>query len=269
MQNEFEAKLTESMNGLTFSSGEKERMISRLADSEAGAPKRKESVMKKWTLPKVAAIAAALITISGGAAYASGHITGASSSVSTEDYKYTYETMNDAYAEAGFTAVTPEAFSTGYTMEAAAVIKINGEDDEGRAIATWNSINISYTNAADEKVMLDAEQTVNVSLTGGAEGTFDYYSVKMLSGRKISFRDSLEDRHTCVVRKSLPADIQERLDTDPTFYVGFGSVDEITYFDHDAVSFVKDDISYFFYANDRSITAEELFSMAEEIIAAE
>lgn len=265
MQNEFEAKLTESMNGLTFSSGEKERMISRLADSQAGAPKRKESVMKKWTLPKVAAIAAALITISGGAAYASGHITGASSSVSTEDYKYTYETMNDAYAEAGFTAVTPEAFSTGYTMEAAAVIKINGEDDEGRAIATWNSINISYTNAADEKVMLDAEQTVNVSPisnppieTREINGiTVDYYTGEAAL---------LPLKY---VRKSLPADIQERLDTDPTFYVGFGSVDEITYFDHDAVSFVKDDISYFFYANDRSITAEELFSMAEEIIAAE
>ena len=265
MQNEFEAKLTESMNGLTFSSGEKERMISRLANPQAGAPKRKESVMKKWTLPKVAAIAAALITISGGAAYASGHITGASSSVSTEDYKYTYETMNDAYAEAGFTTVTPEAFSTGYTMEAAAVIKINGEDDEGRAIATWNSINISYTNAADEKVMLDAEQTVNVSPisnppieTREINGiTVDYYTGEAAL---------LPLKY---VRKPLPADIQERLDTDPTFYVGFGSVDDITYFDHDAVSFVKDDISYFFYANDRSITAEELFSMAEEIIAAE
>ena len=43
------------------------------------------------------------------------------------------------------------------------------------------------------------KQTVNVSIMGGAEGTFDSWGVKMLSGRKISFRDSLEDRHTCVV----------------------------------------------------------------------
>ena len=57
----------------------------------------------------------------------------------------------------------------------------------------------SDTSAGEGTLINSKNNTVNVSILGGAEGTFDSYAIKMLYGRKVTFRDSLESRHTCVV----------------------------------------------------------------------
>ncbi len=57
----------------------------------------------------------------------------------------------------------------------------------------------SEASAGEGNLINSQKKSVNVSVIGGAEGTFDYNSIKMLYGRKVSFRDSLEGRHTCVV----------------------------------------------------------------------
>ena len=70
-----EKEFHKSIDSLCFSSEAKDRLCKKI-QSDAKGSERENITMKKWTLPKVAAAAAAVLALSGGGVYAAGVITG-------------------------------------------------------------------------------------------------------------------------------------------------------------------------------------------------
>lgn len=258
MSGKFENDFRESMNALHFSSGEKSEMIHRLEQSMQTEKERENTNMKKWTLPRAAAALAACIMATGVTAFAASKIV-SYNSWSNADYDYT-AAADMSLGESNAAAPDfPYTIGGGYVFDGGNDVHVSGKDEDGNTAGTWDDLRAIYKN--------DAGDMINVLMSpkpiddGGRTAT---------ETRKI--RDTIVsynyDEYLFLPPKAeyetLEADIQNRLDTDDHFFVSYGSDEpETRYFS--GVIFEKDGISYdiFTYSD---VSADELFSMAEEMI---
>ena len=151
MSRDYEKDFNKSIESLCFSSDAKKRLYGRLICSDIKRSEREDHVMKKWTLPKIAAVAVATLVMTGGVAFAAGQIVSTYSGASIFDYKYDHDDTDLINTKAGIEAIMPNEFSTGFAFDKAAVLNVDGKD-------------------TDKVVMEDAVITANFSKKAAANG---------------------------------------------------------------------------------------------------
>ena len=260
MSDSLERQFQNAMDRLMFSPSEKNRIVEKI-NAKTKQESGEKNIMKKWTLGKVAAVAAIVVAASGGVVYAASVITGTSVHANVSDYKYTYEQSEQMEKKAGIDADIPESFSTGYSFDKAAILAPEGLDDTGSVVDTWSEIDVNYVNEAQDTISLSIQDAVHAS----GEST-SHTETREVGGVTVNYDlDEYVFLPPSAEETGLSPEIQERLENDPHFFIGYGSdTEEHTFFSN--ISFVKDGVFYLLYGHDTSLSADDLFTMSSEII---
>lgn len=261
MYNEIEKEFSRAMNTLHFSPEDKDRMITKIIQHQNRAKKSEDTIMKKWTLPKVAAIIGTCILVSGGTVFAASKIISYEAG-SKGTYDYTSVTqMNDATDDVQTSTDVkmpefPDSLGGNYAFDGGNTVYVSGKDDIGNTIGTWDDLRAVYKNA--EGGIVNLTLSYNVSDDEYRTPT----ETRTINGITVAFN---YDEYLILPDENDPleASVQERKENDDHFFVSYGG-DRETYFFSDA-SFVKDGIRYLIFTND-AVSADDLFSMAEELI---
>ena len=262
MRNNFEEEFIRSMDTLRFSPEDKKRMAGNILRYRNQKEEREDTIVKKWTLPKAAAVFAACLFITGGTVFgASRLVMYTASSNGSYDYSSLAE-MNDATSgvsdkEEVEIPEFPEVLG-GYTFDGGNTVNVSGKDDAGNTLGKWDDLRAVYKNEGGSIVNLlmsyrmpdEENRTPTETRTiNGVTVTFNYDEYLVLPD---------ED-------EPLDAAVQERMETDDHFYVSYGSPEKETYF-YSGAAFAKDGIYYHIFSTDE-VAAEDLFNMAAELIS--
>ncbi len=260
MSDSFERQFQNSMDHLMFSPSEKERMIRKI-NAKTNQERKDKIIMKKWTLGKVAAVAAIVVAASSGVVYAASVITGTAVHADASDYKYTYEKSDKMLRKAGIDADIPESFSNGYSFDKAAILNPEGMDDTGAVVETWPEIDINYVNDDQDGIRLSIQDASHASSESAA-----HTETREINGIPVNYDlDEYVFLPPSAEETGLSPEMQERSENDPHFFIGYGSdAEEHSYFSN--VSFVKDGVFYLIYGHNTNLTADDLFTMSSEII---
>ena len=261
MSNELEKEFHKSIDSLCFSSEAKDRLCKKI-QSDAKGSERENKTMKKWTLPKVAAAAAAVLALSGGGVYAAGVITGSYTHVSDSDFKYSYSEIRKAMDQAGIHAYVPESFSVGYTYKAAAVLTTHDTDESGNVVNSYPDLNIVYQDASGNRLIADLYDAANIT-----DERTDPNAVREIDGITVyyDYVEYVTVPDEDYLENTLDPEIRDRVYNDTHFGVIFNSAEE-DYCAYSNISFQKDDIYYHIMVRDKELSADELFTVAEEMI---
>ncbi len=262
MFSNMEKEFCRSMDTLHFSPEDKERIVGKIIQCQNKTKKREDINMRKSTLPKAAAVAAACLLLTGGTVFAASKIISyEAGSNGYYDYSSVSE-MNEASSDAQEkTDITmpefPDSIGGSYTFDGGNTVYVSGKDEAGNTMDNWDDLRAVYKNAEGGIVNLtlsckmpDEEDRIptETRVIDGINVTFNYDEYLVLPD---------ED-------EPLDAAVQERKDNDEHFFVSYGGDNETFFFS--SASFVKDGVHYLIYTND-NVSADDLFSMAEELIS--
>ena len=259
MNRDLENLFRTSIHELHFSSEEKERMYRRLLRSGSVHPvkEREEEKMKKWTLPKVAAVAAACLMVTGVSAFAASRMT---TYVASSNGEYDYTSVSDINKASASSEIPdfPETLGNGFRFDGGNTVNVAGKDDAGNTLGKWDDLCATYQN--------DDGRSVNLSLSPYVSEDGDSRTpteTRTISGITVNYNYDeylfLPDE-----KEELDADVKKRMETDDHFYVSYGTDTPETTF-YSSATFTKDGISYDIFSSDE-VSAKELFAIAEELI---
>lgn len=266
MPSNYTSQFKESMNRLHFSSDDKKRIYNNLTEAIQSSKEKKDEYMKKWSFPKVAAIAVTCLMITGVTTLAVSKITVINSN-SGSDYDYnSIAEMTTAQSDIkGNRNKTmpefPESIGDGYSFDGGNITHENGMDDTGNTIETWDNLDGTYKNYSGNTLYLSMSY---MSLYDDENAPVDT-EVRTINGITVNYNyDEYLFLPADDEEKETESDIKERLDNDEHFHVSYGSDKPETKYSS-SVSFVKDGINFSIYSYD-DVSADELFSIAEELI---
>ena len=254
MSANIEREFQDAMKGLTFSSHDKKRLLERVMQADKQHVKSEVIEMKKWSIPKAAAIALAGVMVTGGTALAASRILFYEAS-SPAYYEYTSAADMNAKEE---TPVFPETLGAGYVFDGGNDVNVSGKDDAGNTIGTWTDQNATYHHPDGTSINLsvskqlpddDGRTPTESQVIAGTTVDYDYDEYLILPAEE----------------EALTPEIEARLETDDHFYVSYGGESSSETYFYSGVSFIKDGIYYHLYTSD-DITGEELFAMAKELL---
>ena len=230
------------------------RIVSAESDQQTGGTKQ----MRSWTFRKSAAAVVICCLLIGTGVFAAGRITSIVSHGSSEPRVTEYEKIDELETEAGFTIRTKEDFSNGFVFTGGGTVDTEGQDEQGNGLSSWKMISLTYRNAEDKELTIDAEQEAafdqdlsgNASETRTILGTEVYYEYTEMYLVPPSYRPTEEE--------------EERSRTDPHYTIAYGSdAPETTY--SSTLCFVKDGVRYYITTFD-DVSADELYLIAEELL---
>ncbi len=261
MYKEIEKEFCRSMDTLHFSPEDKDRMTIKIIQHQNQAKKSEDTIMKKWTLPKAAAIVATCIIATGGTVFAASKIISyEASSRGAYDYTSVIE-MNDATYDVQTTTDVkmpefPDSLGDDYVFDGGNTVNVSGKDEAGNTIGKWDDLRAVYKNADGGIVNL----TLSYNISDDEDRTPT--ETRTIDGITVAFN---YDEYLILPNEDEPLEtsVQERKENDDHFFVSYGG-DKETYFFSNA-SFTKDGIRYLIFTND-DVSADDLFSMAEELI---
>ena len=153
---------------------------------------------------------------------------------------------------------TEEEFSNGFVFTGGGIVDTEGQDEQGNGLSSWRMISLTYRNAEDKELTIDAEQEAsfeqdlseNASETRTIRGTEVYYDYTEMYLVPPSYRPTAEE--------------EERSRTDPHYTISYGSdAPETTY--SSTLCFVKDGVRYYITTFD-DLSADDLYLIAEELL---
>ena len=261
MYHNIEKEFIRSMDTLRFSPEDKERIVGKIIQCQNQTKKSEDTIMKKWTLPKAAAVATACFLVTGGTVFAASKIVMyTAGSNGSYDYSSIAE-LNDAplgvkNAQELEIPDFPEVLG-GYAFDGGNTVHVAGKDDAGNTMGKWDDLSAVYKNADGARVSL----LMSVKLPDEEDRTPT--ETRTIDGITVTYN---YDEYLVLPNEDEPldADVQKRMENDDHFYVSYGSPEKETYF-YSGATFVKDGISYHLFSTDK-ITANELFDMAAELI---
>lgn len=227
----------------------------------ADAPQKEIiQMMKTKNMTRIFLIAA-VIAMLAVTAYASGLFqvtvltTGTSNSYS--DFSQVEKAMN----EAGFRADFRESFASGFTFELIRVQDTDGLDEDGSKVLSYKEMSAFYRNEDGMRVVLCAGPKMDeVPETKHAEGLS-----REVGGITATY---WLDHYKMVPDDYEPTEADKIWMEQPGNFISYGS-DEVTEETPGFLGWEKDNVHYFFMDFSGKISADTLFSMAEELILAE
>ena len=216
--------------------------------------------MRKAGILKAAAIVAACVMVSGGAVYAAGNIVGTSSSSSAGfDYK-NYSDVATAEQKAGYQANIPENFKNGYQFAGLTISDVSDNDADGNKLNQRKGLDIDYSKAGQDNVMLDISPVSLQQDDAAANAT----KTRQVGDITLCY-DKTEYMFVPPDYKPTDAELN-REKTDPHFTISYGS-DKVEHQIMANVSFTMNGLSYcMLVMNADTITADDMLDMGAEIV---
>ena len=230
------------------------RIMSAESDQQTGGTKQ----MKNWTFRKSAAAVAICCLLIGTGVFAAGRIASIVSHGSSEPRITEYEKIDELEAEAGFKVRTKENFTNGFVFTGGGIVDTEGQDEQGNGLSSWKMISLTYRNAEDKELTIDAEQEAsfeqdlsrNASETRTIHGTEVYYDHTEMYLVPPSYKPTAEE--------------EERSWTDPHYTIAYGSdAPKTTY--SSTLCFAKEGVRYYIMTID-DLNADDLYLIAEELL---
>ena len=212
--------------------------------------------MKKGFMKKAVAAVAAICVFGSMTAFAIGKIAGITSRTDIRDEVHTYEQALELQKENGPMVDFPEKFSNGYAFKGAVPVEYETSDKDGNKLGKGIHLDITYGKKGMEPITFSAE----VGLDGGSAPT----NVKTCG-------DGTELRFYKTVNKFVPANYElteedKKAQEDGNFNLAYGS-DKVEVMTSYTVEWNMDGQGYSLFKFGEDLGAEEMFGMAEEIIA--
>lgn len=231
---------------------------SRVNSTLSSLPVEKEVFHMKLKKRYIVPVMALLVTFCFGTGLiATGTITNWFSS-SPEKSTYTEfpstDTLNN---DLGFEAKIVSSFENGYVFHNATVGKEQGKDDNGNTLSHSNFLSVEYRNSSDEIVNLYVSKKHSNDDDSAVKSTERFCDIDL----KYGFYEW----------KMLPSDYvmtdKDKADEKNGKYIfSFGEVDDVEISNVQYVLWVDDGVSYNLMATDSSLTQEEFFTMAKELV---
>lgn len=219
-------------------------------------PQQKESnnMMKKLSLKKSLAIAAAAIFVLSAAVFAAGKVVNhVSHSNAYADYK-SMPTQEQCIKDIGYAPEMLDKFSNGYEFESATIVHNDLQDENNKSVEKYDSLSADYRRD---------NNSVYYSADKKSSDTEEY-------GEIIGEINGISVYCNSYMNKFVPPDYkmteQDKKDEEEGIYVfSYGSSEvEITKIQD--VHWEKDGIDYQLMTMDGDLTEQELFDMAKELI---
>ena len=252
-KNQIKEALSQECSSLSPSPGIKERIDERIRESQEETESMKHLSVKKVVI----GVAAACLLLSGGA-YAAGHATGlVSHSSLTGQYESYDGDMDKAEKKLGFNVLTVEGFDNGYGFRSMEVRDVQGIDDQRNEVYTYKDMTVYYEKAGCRDIYLDMCRPVE-----------EEQRAKTADATKVCGDTTLYyDEYTY---KFVPADYQKTPEDEANeqrddYYISVGS-DQVEIKVSQNVTWEIDGTHYNLAGFDTGLSADELLSMAEEII---
>ena len=249
------------MNGLRFSSADRERLCRKLAQFGSPGTESEDTLMKKKRIiGKTVAVTTACLLLTGATALAS---TGASSQICWSKGGYDYATTEEmASAQKDIQgegqspmAPFPERFDNGYAFAGGTLI--HGTEADKSNSDPWEDLSGSYKNDSGQEVTLDMSyQPYESDRTDTEERTVDGVLLHYNEDEYLFLPPDQEGK--------LDEETEKRMNTDEHFFVSFGSKTPETDL-YRSVAFEWDGVTYTLYSMSGA-RGEELLTMAEELL---
>ena len=153
-------------------------------------------------------------------------------------------------------AAIPESLSTGYTFSNSNTGGMKGEDDNGNPVAKGETFMVTYSKEGAPDLYL------NVDPIFQAEDYSDATEVREINGVTVYYN---KDTYKFVPTDYEYSEEDKANEEAGHFYVSYGS-DEVKVQSVDSILFELDGKSYDLLSFDNSMSVDEWFAMAEEII---
>lgn len=252
-KNQIKDALSQECSSLSPSPGIKDRIDERIRESQEETGSMKHLSVKKVVI----GVAAACLLVSGGA-YAAGHATALVSHSSLNGQYKSYDgDMAKAENKLGYNVLTVEGFENGYGFKSMEVMDVQGLDDKSNKVYTYKDMTVYYEKAGCEGIYLDMcrpvedaprEKSPNATkVCGDTTLYYDEYTYKFVP---VDYQMTPED------------EANEQRDD---YYISVGS-DQVEIKVSQNVTWEIDGTHYNLAGFDTGLSADELLSMAEEII---
>lgn len=239
--------------------------IDRMISEEEKGSSRKNN-MRKYKLFKAAAITAACLALSGGVAFAAGKIIWTEEVVSSVPDYTSYEDVVKAEKKTGLDIDIPEQFENGYAFDSIHITDVSDTDDEGKVVNKRKGVIIDYTaGTPDEYVSVNIG--TDTQSTGEIIDEVPGIEVKDINGIKVYVS---KYKMLMVPEDYSDEQIKEFQDNNPEICgVGKGNgITEVSCEDVISAWFERDGQTYTINPKeDQKWTSDDLFKMAEEMIA--
>lgn len=219
--------------------------------------KKEEKKVMKINKKKVVIVAVAACMLLGTTALAAGKIAGYRSWANPQDAVTDYTKAEEAAENYGIGVNMPETFANGYAFAEAVVGGVDAVDEAGDTMDSGNSFMAIYKKAGCPDIYLNVDPVFEAS-----ENPYKVDS-KKIGGTEVSV-DQAVYKFVPPSYEMTEAD-EARMD-DPHFELSYGS-DKVCEQTYAGVGFEKDGKYYAMFAWDSEMTAEEWYSMAEEMLA--
>ena len=236
----------------------KKEIDARIVSAESGQKTGGIKQMRNRTVKKWAAAAAICCLLIGTGVYAAGRIASIASHGSSEPSVTEYDRIDKLEAEAGFTMRTEEDFTNGFAFAGGSIVDSEGLDEQGNRLSSWKMISLTYRNAEDKTLTIDAEQEdsceqdppADATETRTIQGTEVYYDYTEMYLVPASYKPTAEE--------------EERSRTDPHYNIAYGSDAPETMYTG-TLCFTKDGVRYYITTFD-DLSADDLYLVAEELL---
>lgn len=237
-----------------------ENLKQRIDFQIAGRSLKEERRMKGMSIKKVVlGVAAACVMVGTAAAAGSGIVSYIGHGSAIPDYTK-FEDMGKAEAEIGYSVDSVESFSNGFRLDGIYIREEELQDESGQTLGKRKGLHASYSKGREEINVYCSKLLPVESGNVLEKGEYD----------KTSEADDITMGYRNNTYKAVPPDYEpteedEKAMESGHLQIGYGS-DRIEISQFSSVIWVKDGIQYEILGFDVSLSADEMFHMAQEIM---
>lgn len=261
---ELDAQLRETLHACVDHMEAEDNMKARIDNML----ENKQTRTKKPVWRKLAVGLAAALCLTTVGAFARGQVTALVSSLRVEDMRFSVEELQKDSEKVAEGICIPESLA-GYDFQKGSIEYTDKMDENGNRFGTYPEVSADYGTSIniDGQVLMYTARRYDTELDGGGLLPQDYegqpYEVRKLNGVEVFYR---ADEYLFVpVDYELTAEEQARMDANE-LYVSEGSDErEEEYFQ--TVTWQIGDVVYSIYNWDATMTADEMFTAAEDAMA--
>ncbi len=247
----------ESMESICFSDYEKERLVHRILD---GGTVDGGRMRRKLDIRKIGIAVAACLMLFSVTAMAAGKVASIISWNRIDTRTDNFEDLEKIEEKAGMDITAAKSFSNGYSFDHMVVEEMKTQDEDGNDLNQYKGISMEYLKDGMPEIFVNMDPAE----VYGDDVEYRATAVKEVNG--VTLRYNYDEYLGLPVGEKATDEEIQREETDEHFFISSGTDVRETYY-VSSVGFEMDGISYILMGFDLDMTADELFEMAEEIIA--
>ena len=213
-------------------------------------------IMKRWNLKKCIILVAACCLVLSMGVFAAGQVTGYCTSKVPEKNYSSYADLPKAAKAAGFDFKSVENFSNGYQFVNMTVMTTDKTDDGFNTVGSFQEWYCEYADASGNSL------SMYVHPTQPEEERRTPDAVTSIGTTEIGY---YVDHYKFVPADYELTDEDKENEAKDNYYISYGS-DEVEECDYINIGWEENGISYSIMGRDLTLSSDELFAMAGEVI---